>query len=300
MGFFGSAKSYVARKWRYLEDILIIGCIALQHSCNAGDRKTPRAIAGVSVGYLVLKTVYGLIGGFWGDDDKPFSVFDALRTVLVSVHVFVYLLVLVGLHELYRREASARKGLLVDDKALAVTETVYMFMASQSIMSNVESNTILELCRGVLGYLQIVRALKTSDIQDYDELLPWIYPMGLSFFPFLIEGVWPMVSRWLLWNKLSRYTSRIAKAVTVVSAIACTVAAMYGVFSMLNVMANFAVVVVVEQPPRPSTSNEIKNGILDSGRRLGKRAFSGFKNALGLSPKGVVEGSIRKAVLGGN
>lgn len=256
MAFFSKCKNYILEKWRYIEDVFFIGCIALQYNCDTGDHLTTAWIAGVAAIYLFIKTIYELFDGFKGDDDKSFTMFDFLKALLVVVHLFVYFLSFVTICEVNRQKGKDGWSYGVDGRALIATQTLYMFLASQSIMANISSNSALEVIRSVLGFYEIVTLSKIKNDKDYGELLYLTYPMIFSFLPFVLGEASSIISKWFFQNKLSEYTPRVAKAITVVAAVMCTVVGIYGVFIMLNVMENITLAAVVE-----TESNKSEAGI---------------------------------------
>ncbi|AFN83250.1 hypothetical protein EROM_061600 [Encephalitozoon romaleae SJ-2008] len=244
MTFFSKCKNYILEKWRHIEDAFFIGCIALQYNCDTGDYFTPACIASVAGIYLFIKTIYELFDGFKGDDDKSFTVFDFLKTLLVVVHIFVYFLSFVTICEVTRERGKGGWSYGVDARSLIATQTLYMFLVSQSIMANISTNSVIEVFRGVLGFYEIVTLSSIKNDKDYGKLLDLTYPMIFSFLPFVLGEASSLISKWLFQNKLSEYTPRVAKAITVIAAVMCTVVGIYGVFVMLNVMGNITPVEV--------------------------------------------------------
>ncbi|KMV66057.1 hypothetical protein M970_061600 [Encephalitozoon cuniculi EcunIII-L] len=279
MEFLSACKNYTIAKWRYIEDIFFIGCMALQYNCDTNDHTTPIGIAMVAIFYLFTRTIYELFDGFKGDCDKSFTVFDFLKTLLVVIHIFIYLLTFIVIGEIIRHKQKWIYN--IDGRSLIITQTLYMFLASLSIMSNISSNSVIEVVRGILGLYEITSLSDINDDKDYGKLMPLMYPMVFSFLPFVLGEVSSMISKWLFQNKLSEYTPRVAKTITVISAVICTVVGIYGVFVMLNVIKNISVI----EEAKPDASKETSH-IRKAAGRLVSDVFRTLGSLI-ISPRSV-------------
>ncbi|WEL38920.1 hypothetical protein PFJ87_06g01900 [Encephalitozoon hellem] len=240
MNFFLECKNFMLERWRYLEDIFFMGCVALQYNCDTGDFSMPISIAFTAAIYLFIKTTYGLFDGFEEDDDRSFTVFDFLKTLLIVIHILVYFLSFIAICEIFRCKREKNWTYGIDDRSLIVTHTLYMFLASQTIMANISTNSVVEIIRSILGFYEVATLSGVKNDKDYGGLLHLTYPMIFSFLPFFLGEATSIVRKWLFRNKLSEFAPRIAKMVTIIAAIMCTAVGMYGTFVMFNIIGNIA------------------------------------------------------------
>ncbi|ADM11762.1 uncharacterized protein Eint_061580 [Encephalitozoon intestinalis ATCC 50506] len=273
MEFFSTCKNYIYKRWRYIEDLFFTICIALQYNCDTNDNSTPFVIALITMIYLLIKTIYGLLDGFEVDNNTPFTVFDLIQTFLIVIHIFVYFLAFVSICKIFEcKDPQWRYD--IDPKSLIISQTSYMFLASQSIMENIGSNFAIEIVRSILGFYEITNLSGMASYHNYGSILSQIYPMAFSFLPFILGETSSIIGKWLSRNKLVDYIPRVAKTITVIASIMCIVVGIYGTFTILNFTGNITPTNLVgESSYNSSFRNSVKKTIFGIAEECGHYLF---------------------------